>query len=226
MNRTSCRAAVALGATAVVVLLLAGPAAAHEARQVGAYHLEVGWEHEPTYAGEQNAVQIFIHDAAGNPVDDLGNPTTLHVSAVFGPKTSEPLDLEPSWDPDTGEGTHGEWDAPIIPTAVGTYTFHLTGSIQGQVVDERFTSSDSTFDDVQAPRAIEFPDQTPTAQELAQAQSRLQPRVDTAVAQLSATRSDVSSTKTLAIVALVVALVAVAVAVFLGLRTRHGSGSA
>ena len=50
-------------------------------------------------------------------------------------ETSGPLDLEPSFDPDTGLGTHGEFDAAIIPTQPGNYTFHFYGSINGQPIE-------------------------------------------------------------------------------------------
>ena len=56
------------GATALattLLVLLASPALAHETRQVGSYSVAVGWSHEPAYAGAENGVQIFIHDASG-----------------------------------------------------------------------------------------------------------------------------------------------------------------
>ncbi len=96
---------------------------------------------------------------------------------IYGSATSPFLDLEPSWDPDTGLGTHGEWDAAITPTEPGNYTFHFTGTIDGQAIDQRFTSSDSTFDVVRSPTAIEFPTKTPSPAELAAGVEALQPRV-------------------------------------------------
>ena len=95
-----------------------------------------------------------------------------------GPRPARRSTCEPSWDPDTGLGTHGEWDAAITPTQPGVYTFHLTGSINGQAVDEKFTSSDTTFDSVADPVGIEFPTKTPTAQALAPGSDpRRRPRV-------------------------------------------------
>ena len=142
-----------------LLALLASPALAHETRQVGSYSVAVGWSHEPAYAGAENGVQIFIHDATGAAVDDLGTPTSLKVQVIYGHQTSPYLDLEPSWDPDTGLGTHGEWDAAITPTQPGVYTFHLTGSIDGQAVDQTFTASDSTFAVVEDPDRDRVPDQ-------------------------------------------------------------------
>src|ERR1700686_1243402 len=92
-SRTPLRAGAAVAAATVLSLLAATPAVAHEQRTVGAYKFTVGWEHEPTYTGTLNAVQLFIHDAKGNPVDDLGSPPTLQVTATTGTpaKTSDPL---------------------------------------------------------------------------------------------------------------------------------------
>jgi hypothetical protein len=221
MIRLLRRGSAILGAVAVLLLSAATPAPAHETRQVGAYTLAVGWSHEPTYVGVENGVQIFIHDAAGNPVDDLGDPPTLKVQVVYGSQTSPPLDLLASWDPDTGLGTHGEWDAAITPTQPGVYTFHLTGSIDGQAVDEKFTSSDTTFDSVADPVGIEFPTKTPTAQALAQAQTRLQPRVTAARQAADSAKSSVSTAETLSVVALVVAVVAGGGAMVLVLTRRR-----
>jgi hypothetical protein len=217
------RVGAALAGAAVVLVAVAAPALAHETRQVGAYQVAVGWSHEPTYAGVENGVQIFIHDAAGNPVDDLGTPTSLKVQVIYGSQTSPDLDLEPSWDPDTGLGTHGEWDAAITPTEPGVYTFHFTGSIDGQAVDEKFTSSDSTFDTVSDPTDIEFPTKTPTVGELATAQTRIQPRVTAAQQVASSARSSVSTATTLSIVALVVAVVLGGAALVLAFTRRRTS---
>ena len=39
-----------------IVVALAGPAAAHERRKVGAYVMSVGWADEPPYAGVKTGV--------------------------------------------------------------------------------------------------------------------------------------------------------------------------
>ena len=54
-----------------IVLVLAGPAAAHERRTVGAYVMSVGWADEPPYAGAKNGVQLLLKDASGKAVTDL-----------------------------------------------------------------------------------------------------------------------------------------------------------
>jgi hypothetical protein len=203
MHRTLWRAA----AVAAIAVLTTTPALAHEQRPVGSYQFTVGWQHEPTYTGVLNAVQVFIHDAKGTPVDDIGSPLTLHVTISTGAKTSQPLDLEPSFDPDTGLGTHGEFDAAVIPTTPGTYKFHFTGALGTQKIDETFTSSDSTFDNVTDPTGVEFPTQLPNTADLATNVSRLNPRVENALAAANHAHDRANVATILAIVALVIAVV-------------------
>jgi hypothetical protein len=192
---------VAAASATAGVCLIGGPAAfAHEQRQVGAYQLTVGWAHEPTYVGEVNAVQLIIHDAKGNPIDDIGSPPTLQVEAIFGGQTSSPLDLEPSFDPDTGLGNHGEFDAALAPTAAGNYTFHFFGTLNGQKVDERFNSGPTTFNTVEEPTSVEFPTKVPALPDLATLTGRLSGRVDHAAALASATTHRADSAHTLGVI--------------------------
>jgi hypothetical protein len=226
MSRLRWRAL--LGGAAALVLFGPTAAFAHEQRQVGALQFTVGWQHEPAYAASENAVQVFLKDAKGKPIDDLGDPPTLQVQVITGSQTSDPLTLEPSFDPDTGLGTHGEFDAAIIPTRPGDYTFHFTGTVDGQKVDEKFTSSDKTFDSVQEPTAVEFPAKDPSTGDLATNLNRLNPRVDNAVTQAGAVQktatsaSDKASTaQTLGILALVAAVLLGGGGLVTGLRARR-----
>lgn len=226
MSRARWRALA--GGAAVVVFLSPAAAMAHEQRQVGAIGFTVGWQHEPTYAGSENAIQLFLKDAKGQPIDDLGDPPTLEVQVTTGNQTSNPLTLEPSFDEDTGLGTKGEFDAAIIPTRPGDYTFHFTGTVNGQKIDEKFTSSDTTFDAVHEPTAAEFPAKDPSTGDLATNLDRLNPRVDNAVTvanngkKAASSASDKASTaQTLAIVALVLAVLLGGSGLLLGLKARR-----
>src|SRR5712692_2143629 len=58
MLRRSVRAAGALSIGALLLFLTAAPAFAHEQRTVGSFQITVGWLHEPSYAGIENAVQL------------------------------------------------------------------------------------------------------------------------------------------------------------------------
>jgi hypothetical protein len=178
------------GAPAVAILLglaLAQPALGHIVVDVGTYHLAIGWAHEPTYVGEQNAVEVFVTDADGKAVADL-TPDDLKVVVSTGGQQSDALALSPSFDEDTGLGTPGDYLAPIIPTAPGDYTLHLTGSVHGTAVDETATSSDSSFDSAVAPTAIQFPAKLPTLGDIATRLDRQDARVQQATDAAAAAR--------------------------------------
>ena len=143
LKRLAAFAGAAVALSAMTITLQAGPALAHEARTIGAYDVEVGWGEEPAYAGIKNSVQLILATTSGKPVNDLGDSLKLDVEFA-NQKITLPLVL--NFDPDSGEGSPGDYRAWLIPTAAGDYTFHFTGSIGSQQVDESFTSSPTTFD--------------------------------------------------------------------------------
>jgi len=220
MSRILLRGGVA---ATLLILLWSTPAWAHEQRQVGAYQLTVGWQHEPAYTDTLNAAQLLIHDAKGAPVDDLGNPPTLHVTVTTNGQTSPPLDLRASFDSDTGLGTHGEFDASVIPTRAGDYTFHFTGTIAGQAIDQSFTSSDKTFDSVVAPAGVQFPDKLPAASDITTSISKLGPRIDAATVAAKSDKDKASTATTLAVIALAVGAVLGGGGILIGLSARRST---
>jgi hypothetical protein len=175
MNRRfGWRLAATVAVATITLLAAAAPAWAHEARNVGAYHFLAGWGSEPAFVGQENSIQLVLTDrATGKPVMNIG---TLKVTAVFGSQTMV-FALEPTFDPDTGLGTPGDYRAWLFPTAPGNYTFHFTGTIGSQKIDQSFTSSPTTFNPVQDPTTAEFPVQTPTMTELSQRVSVALPRL-------------------------------------------------
>jgi hypothetical protein len=206
-------------ALATAALLVAAPAFAHTEKDAGPYKLLFGWRDEPAYTGSQNAVQLFVHDTSGKAIDDLGSKgLTVVVSTGSGAtaKSSSPLALTSAFDPDSGLGTHGEFDSPLLPTAAGTYTFHITGDINGTPVDVSAASSDKTFSDVTDPTAIEFPVQAQTIPQLSSAITTLQDRVATAQSAAASAKSSANSSKTVAIIAIIVAIVLGLVAIVAG----------
>jgi len=211
MNR-KIAACVALtsGLATVFVLALSAPALAHEERVVGAYHFVVGWGDEPAYAGSKNSVQLILSTKAGKPVTNLGD--SLKVEVIFGQQQME-LPFEPAFDLEEGFGTLGDYRAWLIPTAPGTYTFHLFGAIGKQKVDERFTSGPTTFDDIADPAEVEFPTKVPTGTELAGRLDREIPRMTAAVASARSEAEDkADSARTLAIIGIVVGAVGLVLA--------------
>jgi len=213
------RVASAAGLAAGLLLTSSLAALAHEQRTVGTYQFTVGWLHEPAYSDEQNAVQFLLADSKGNPVTDLGD--TLKVEVVYGNQKMTPMTLNPTFDPDTGLGKPGEYLAALIPTLPGKYTFHFTGTIKGQTVDQSFTSGPNTFDEVKDPTSVEFPAQDPTRAQLAQRLTRLDPRL---AAVQSAAQADTQAVRVLAIIALVLAALAL-IGVVVALLRRPGGRS-
>jgi hypothetical protein len=181
----SRRLGVAILTSSVALLLIAGVADAHIVKTFGPYTVALGWVHEPTYVGEQNAVQVVIKDASGKAVTDL-NDGDLKVTVAVGGKTSDPLDLLNTFDPDTGLGIPGDYEAPLIPTAPGDYTFHLSGTIDGTAVDETATSSDATFNSVVDATGIQFPNQLPALTDIITRLDRIDARLSASPAPSSA----------------------------------------
>ena len=194
------------------LMLAAAPALAHEGRNLGDLEMVVGWGTEPAYASEVNSVQLLlVHD--GEPVVDLGD--TLDVEVTFGDQT-QPFTLEPNFE--VGEfGTPGDYRAFLIPTEPGQYSFHFSGTIDGEEVDETFTSGPGTFDDVENPQAAQFPVEQPSTGELAERIDREVPRltasIEEAQAAANAAADDASSANTLGLIGIIVGTVGLIVAI-------------
>ena len=204
MKRRTLAAMVAATLAGLLIPLLASPVSAHEAKTVGRYHFVVGFGDEPAYAGEKNSVQLILADAKDKPVTDLGN--TLKVAVTTG--SAEPLDLamEPFFE--VGEfGTPGDYRAFFIPTAPGSYSFHFTGTIKGQKIDQTFKSGPDSFSDIEDPAQVQYPVQQPTGGQLATRADRETARVNTALAAgRDQAKDDAASARTLAVIGLVAGL--------------------
>ena len=178
-RNTRRRAAAFVLATCGLLLVLpAAPAAAHERREVGDIVMVVGWGNEPVYAGYQHPVEVFLSEP-GPSEEEEGPPISdadLTVEVFFGSEasgtSSGPLAMEEAF------GEPGHFEADMIPTRPGTYTFRFTGAVAGQEIDEVFTSGPDTFSDAGLASGIQFPAQDPTTGELAEAVDRLNARLD------------------------------------------------
>jgi hypothetical protein len=175
VNQHPARPALAAICAAMLALLSAGIVSAHTVRHAGPYSLEIGWQHEPTYVGEANGVQMIVHDASGKGITDLTTDDVKVVVSTGGQQTGQ-LTFAPGFDLEEQSGTFGEYNAPIMPTAPGDYTFHITGSIHGQAVDIIVTSSDQTFDTVRGTTDIQFPMKLPTLTEIVTRLDRIDAR--------------------------------------------------
>jgi hypothetical protein len=212
MKKRMLSAALVAGLAGLLLVGTSSTALAHEERDVGKYVVAVGFGDEPAYAGVQNSVQMFLHDKqTDKPIVDLG--PTLKVEVRYGNRAMPPLTMEPNFE--VGEfGTPGDYRAFFFPTRPGDYSFHFTGTIKGQKVDETFTSGKSTFSSVVDPTNVEFPEKDPTTGQLGQAVNRVIPRVESLInkgaraeAAIASLKDDVDSAKTLATLALAVGVV-------------------
>ena len=202
MRRRLLAATVAATLAALLVPLVAGPAAAHEEKTVGKYHFVVGFGDEPAYAGEKNSVQLLLADAKDKAVTDLTN--TLKVEVTTGDAQPLALAMEPNFE--VGEwGTPGDYRAFFIPTAPGSYRFHFTGSIKGQKIDQTFTSGPQSFSDIEDPAQVQYPVKQPTGAQLATRADRDTARINQALtAERDQANDDAASARTLAIIGLIV----------------------
>ena len=205
-------AAAASGVALLGVALLVGPlapsASAHERRPVGSVQFVVGWAVEPAYAGYLNAVQVTLRDGSApepTPVTDVGDGLKVEVS--FGPDKVGPLPLASVFN------SPGEYQAPLIPTRAGTYTFRFVGTVNGEQVDQSFTSSDTTFDSPQAPADVEFPVKDPSRADLGDRVERLDPRIAAATEAADDAKSSAGVATGIGAVGVAVGLVGVGLAV-------------
>lgn len=142
--------------------LSTGAALAHETRDVagGKYQFRVGFIDEPAYQGLQNGLELTVCNGQCTTKPDsngvlangvTGAFDTLKAEVIFGPSTMPLTLMAVPYQP-------GKYDALFVPTRPGNYTFHITGTLNSDKIDERFTSSPDTFDSVQPLTVIQFPD--------------------------------------------------------------------
>ena len=171
-----------LAAVAAIIVVLAflalhtAPAEAHEGRDLGPYHVAVGWHVEPAIVGVANGPEIFI-SMKDDPTKKVeGAEKTLKLEVTFGDKTKQ-LEISAAYkDP-------GHYVTNLIPTRPGDYVFHFTGKIGDTVVDEKFTSADGKFSTVEPSSDVLFPDDNLDA-------ANLQSEIDALKAEIDAMKGN------------------------------------
>ncbi len=157
-------ARVGLPAAAALALMAvaAAPVAAHEERTVAGYDMEVGFINEPVFVGDKSGLEFSVNKD-DKPVEGLEK--TLTAQVVYQGQTR---DLPVS----ARDGAPGWYESAFIPTAAGPYTFKIQGTIEGNPINEQFTSSPTGFDEVKDQASGQFPVQFPAQADLvAQAQA-------------------------------------------------------
>ena len=189
------------------VLLFTGPALAHGRYDRGGLAIATGFQTEPAYVGQPNAVELEIMKS-GKAVTDVGQGD-LKVGVAFGGQSTA-LSLQPNFE--VGEwGTPGDYIASFIPTQPGKYTFNIDGTVAGEQIKYSMTSGPSTFSEVQDPASAMFPPMdAPSNADLNAKLDAASMRTD---ASISSAQDAADSAKTVAIVAVVIALIAIVLAV-------------
>ena len=159
----------ALGLVVALGLLVPFIASAHESRKVdnNKYQFVVGWLNEPAYSGFLNSIDLTVTDLSGSanatPVANSDGDSDASVGApvtgledtlkaeIINGSNKMTLDLQPVWT------QPGKYSGYVIPTIAGDYSFHIFGTINGDNVDETFTSGPNTFGSVVDSKTIEFP---------------------------------------------------------------------
>ena len=177
------RIGIALAGATMLTIAAAGTMQAHVLKDFGTYSVALGWSVEPTYVGQINSVQVVVRDKQGKAVTDLADGD-LKVVVGVGGQQSAALPLINKFDPDTGLGIAGD------------YTFHLTGTIHGQAVDETATSSDSTFNSAVEATDIQFPNKLPSLTEISTSLDRINARLSASPAPAASAAAPAPSADT------------------------------
>ncbi len=207
---------------AIWIVAAALPASAHLHDRFGAVEIEIGWETEPTFTGQPNAVAMFLHEVRPRsqavPLDP--GEASLNVEVIFGDKAGtqkmNPVPLEPF-----EFGEPGEWRSEsFVPTRPGAFTFHVTGTLRGRAFDRFYTSGErgaiegTKFDDVREVAAVSFPEKDPNNGQLQLAIDQVR---KTAATAAQAAKDDAKNAKLFGIIGIALAVIGIA----FGLRPRR-----
>jgi hypothetical protein len=165
-----------VAATLVVVssfAIYSGTAAAHDRRTVGPYQFVVGWLNEPAYVGLMNSLDLRVTDTRATPAKAVeGLEKTLTATLQTGGLAPLPLSVTARF------GAPGAYNGYALPTATGTYLFHIKGKVESLDVDEVFESGPGRFGDIESTTALQYPNKVPAADELGKRLDDLQSGID------------------------------------------------
>jgi hypothetical protein len=148
------RLLAAVAAVAIVVTSFAvnaNIALGHERRAVGPYTFVVGWINEPSYVGLLNSLDLTVTETNGGKAVE-GLEKTLKADLTFGgTSTGQPLALAARF------GLPGKYSGYVLPTKVGDYTFHITGTVGTMTIDEKFESGPGRFGSIESTDSLQYP---------------------------------------------------------------------
>jgi hypothetical protein len=158
------RLLAAVAAVAVVVSSFAvntNIALGHERRTVGQYTFVVGWINEPAYVNLMNSLDLTVTETTGAKAVE-GLDKTLKADVTFGgSSTAQPLALAARF------GLPGKYSGYVLPTKVGDYTFHITGTVGTMNIDEKFESGPGRFGAIESTDPLQYPQKVVSNADLA-----------------------------------------------------------
>jgi hypothetical protein len=173
------RLLAAVAAAAVVVSSFAfntNVALGHERRAVGPYTFVVGWLNEPAYVNLLNSLDLTVTETSGGKAVE-GLDKTLKADLTFGGSTTpQPLTVAARF------GLPGKYSGYVMPTKVGDYTFHITGTVGAMNIDEKFESGPGRFGAIESTDPLQYPQKLVSNSDLAARFEQLQTLVIVGIA--------------------------------------------
>ena len=140
----------------------------HERRTVGPYTFVVGWLNEPAYVNLLNSLDLTVTETIGAKAVE-GLDKTLKADLTFGGSTTpQPLTIAARF------GLPGKYSGYVVPTKVGDYTFHITGTVGTMNIDEKFESGPGRFGSIESTDALQYPAKVASNTDLAGRLDQLQ----------------------------------------------------
>jgi hypothetical protein len=102
---------------------------------------------EPVFTDQKSGLEFRV-TRGEEPVEGL--ESSLQAEVIYSGQSRE-LPISPRF------GQPGWYQSVFFPTAAGPYTFHISGTIDGQEIDESFTAGPDTFGEVQDATSGQFP---------------------------------------------------------------------
>ena len=165
------RLLAAVAAVAVVVSSFAistNVALGHERRIIGPYTFVLGWLNEPAYVNLLNSLDLTVTETTGAKAVE-GLDKMLKADVTFGGSTTpQPLTIAARF------GLPGKYSGYVMPTKVGDYTFHITGTVGTMNIDEKFESGPGRFGSIESTDALQYPQKVVSNTDLAARLDQLQ----------------------------------------------------
>ncbi|GEM_PF-913534 len=186
-------------ALAGLVALTTGAFATETRVVANTYEFRVSFYREPAVAGESNGAKLVVTRLADHqPVLGLQNTLTARIAFQTQPFQQKELQAVPD--------QPGVYLVSFIPTRQGGYRFLFDGTVEGQPVHELFESG-LKFEDVKAPKSLQFPDAVPLNSDLS--------------LQLASAQAEAQTARLIGIGGLVVGLLGTLLAALALVRTCH-----